>query len=295
MYYLLYSILYLFSLLPLRVLYFLSDCFYALVYYIIGYRKKVVMQNLQIAFPEKSEKERIRIAKDFYHKFIDSMIETIKLLSASDSFFEKRFTGNWEVVDQFYDSAKSVQLHLGHNFNWEWGMVVLQKKIRYQALGVYMPISNKSLDKLFQKLRSRSGGKLLSARDMARDFLPYRSTRYCLGLIADQSPARMQNAQWFDFFNRKTAFTMGPARNAVRNGTIVIFAFITRPERGYYNVTFSVADEAPQAGSEDELTGQFVRYLENVIRNSPSMWLWSHRRWKRQWPGDVKEENQLRS
>ena len=243
------------------------------------------MQNLQIAFPEKAGEERVRIAKDFYHKFIDSMIETIKLLSAPDSFFEKRFTGNWEVVDEFYNSGKSVQLHLGHNFNWEWGNVVLQKKIRYQVLGVYMPISNKSFDRLFQKLRSRSGSKLLNAHKMGKEFLPYRNTRYCLGLIADQSPARMQNAGWHDFFDRKTAFTSGPARNAIKNDTVVIFAFITRPKRGYYNVTFSVAETEPQTGTEQELTEKFVRYLENVIRNNPSMWLWSHRRWKRKWEG----------
>ena len=113
MYYFVYGILYLLSLLPLRVIYLISDFVYVWVYYVFGYRKEVVMQNLMIAFPDKSEKERIRIAKDFYHKFIDSMVETIKLVSAPKSFFEKRFTGNWEVVNQFYESGRSVQLHFG--------------------------------------------------------------------------------------------------------------------------------------------------------------------------------------
>ncbi len=257
-----------------------------LVYYIIGYRKKVVMQNLMIAFPEKSEQERVRIAKDFYHKFIDSMIETIKLLSAPVSFFEKRFTGNWNFVDEFYDSGKSVQLHLGHNFNWEWGNVVLQKITRYQVLGVYMPISNKSFDRLFQKIRSRAGTKMLSAHNMSNDFLPFRGTQYCLGLVADQSPSKMQNAEWFDFFNRKTAFTMAPAKNAIRNDTVVIFAFITRPKRGYYDVSFSLASDDPANTNEEALTKKFVVYLEDVIRNNPSMWLWSHRRWKHVWKGE---------
>ncbi len=45
------------------------------------------MDNLLIAFPEKTEEERIAIAKGFYHKLIDSMIESLKLLSAPDSFF----------------------------------------------------------------------------------------------------------------------------------------------------------------------------------------------------------------
>lgn len=286
MYYILYPILYIFSLLPLRILYFISDALYGIIYYVIGYRKKVVLQNLLTAFPLKTEQERVRIAKDFYHRFIDSLIESIKLLSAPLSFFDKHFTGNWEVLNQFHQSGKSVQLHLGHNFNWEWGNAILPKKVKIPVLGVYMPISNKSFDRLFRKMRSRGGARLLSAHRMAKDFLPYRKTQYCLALIADQNPPNMRQAGWFDFFNRKTAFTTGPAKNAINNNSVVLFAFITRPKRGYYKVLFSVAEENPAATTEHELTAKFVNYLENVIQENPPMWLWSHRRWRRKWPGE---------
>lgn len=241
------------------------------------------MGNLKIAFPGKTAQELTAIEKGFYHKFIDSMIETIKLLSASDSFFEKRFTGNWEMVDQYFDKGRSVQLHLGHNFNWEWGNVVLAKNIRYQVLGVYMPISSQPMDRVFRKIRSRSGTIMLSAYQMAKDFLPFRDTQYCLGLVADQSPRYIQKAKWFEFFGKKTAFTMGPAKNAIRNDTVVIFAFIERPKRGYYHVNFSLAEEYPQQKTEEVLTKEFVSYLEQVIKNNPDMWLWSHRRWKHEW------------
>src|SRR6187431_2879828 len=121
MYYFVYGLLWLISLLPFRILYFISDAFYGLIYYIIGYRKDVVMNNLLIAFPEKTEKERIVIAKKFYHNLIDTFIETIKMISVSNKFIEKRFTANWKLLNDIYPSGKSVQLHLGHNFNWEWG------------------------------------------------------------------------------------------------------------------------------------------------------------------------------
>ena len=241
------------------------------------------MQNLLLAFPEKTEQERIRIAKNFYHNFIDTFIETLKLLSAPDSFFKKHFTGNFELVDQFYDEGRAVQIHMGHNFNWEWGNVSLQQQIRYQVLGVYMPISNKSFDRLFQKMRSRSGTVMLSAYNMAKEFLPFRNTQYCLGLVADQSPGRIDKAKWFDFFNRKTAFTIGPAKNAIKNNTVVVFGFIEKPKRGYYKVTFELGEEFPQNSTETELTENFVRYLEDIIRKNPDMWLWSHRRWKHEW------------
>lgn len=289
MYYIIYGILYIFSLLPLRVLYLIADFFYVLVFYILGYRKKVVLHNLEIAFPEKTEKERLRIAKNFYHKFVDSMIETIKLFSASKSFFEKHFTGNWEVINQYYESGRSVQLHLGHNFNWEWGNVTIVTNLKFKFLGVYMPLNNKSFNKLFKKIRSRTGTVLLSAHKMAAEFLPHRDTQYCLALVADQSPGRIDKAKWFQFFNRKTAFVMGPVRNAIVNNTVVIFGFINRPKRGYYHIDFTLAEEHPKPGDEIVLTKKYVNYLEDIIRANPDMWLWSHRRWKHEWKEEYGE------
>lgn len=284
MYYLTYGFLYLFSLLPLRVLYILSDGLYALVYYVIGYRKEVVMQNLAIAFPHKTEDERIRIAKNFYHKFIDSLLEAVKLLSASDTFFEKRFTANWELINKYYDEQRPVQLHLGHTFNWEWGTLVIANKIRHQFLGVYMPISNKPLNKVFMKMRSRTGAILINARNMTREFLPHRRGLYCLGLVADQSPGMWMNkARWFTFFNQKTAFNMGPAKSAISNNAVVLFAFIHRPKRGYYEAVFSLAEDQPRSTTDIAITKKFVHYLEDVINQYPDMWLWSHRRWKHAW------------
>jgi len=271
------------------VIYLISDFVYVWVYYVFGYRKEVVMQNLMIAFPDKSEKERIRIAKDFYHKFIDSMVETIKLVSAPKSFFEKRFTGNWEVVNQFYESGRSVQLHFGHNFNWEWGNVTTVFNLKYKFLGVYMPLNNKTFERLFKKIRARTGTVLISAHKMAAEFLPHRDSQYCLALVADQSPGRIDKAKWFQFFNRKTAFVMGPVRNAIVNNTVIIFGFISRPRRGYYHLNFSLAEANPKPGDEIMLTKKYVNYLEEIIKANPDMWLWSHRRWKHQWKAEYDE------
>src|SRR6266705_1139704 len=107
MYYLFYGFLYIVSLLPMRVLYFISDALYGLIYYVLGYRKKVVMSNLAIAFPDKTDAERVRIAKKFYHNFIDSFIEVIKLVSAGDAFLRKRFTADVRVLNDLHATGKS--------------------------------------------------------------------------------------------------------------------------------------------------------------------------------------------
>src|ERR1700712_216079 len=132
MYYLFYGFLYLVSLLPMRVLYVISDAIYVLIYYVFGYRRQVVMDNLAIAFPGKTEAERLRIAKKFYHNFIDSFIEVIKLVSAGDDFLQRRFTVDITELNELYATGQSCQIHLGHTFNWEWGQLVLSRLTSYK-------------------------------------------------------------------------------------------------------------------------------------------------------------------
>jgi len=283
MYYLVYGFFYLFSLLPMRLLYILSDGVYLIVYYLIGYRKKVVMQNLEIAFPEKPDAERVKIAKAFYRNLFDAFIETIKLVSASKSFLEKRITANWEVLDPLYQSGKSCQIHLGHTFNWEWGHHVLGTHTKYQVLVVYMPLSNTVMERLMYHLRIRYGNKFISARKMSEAKETFKDTQYLLCLVADQSPGKPDNAYWVNFFGRPTAFVPGPEKGAKAGNLPVLFTHIIKRGRGHYQGVFELACEDPSALNEGELTLHYARYLERVVRANPSMWLWSHRRWKLPW------------
>ena len=283
MYYLVYGIFWLLSLLPLRVLYFISDCIYGLVFYIFRYRKDVVMSNLAIAFPEKSEAERKKIAKKFYHNFIDTFMETIKMISWSMNKLRKRGVANWELIHELEKSGKNIQIHIGHNFNWEWGNAIAGEKIRIPLVVVYMPLSNKIFEKLFYRLRTKYGSKLVRATHMREDFIRYRSEQYLLGLVADQNPGDPRFASWFNFFGRPTPFVKGPAKGAIASNASVVFAYIHKPRRGHYEGEFTLVTTEPRAMGEEELTRRFVNYLEDIIRKYPEMWLWSHRRWKHEW------------
>jgi KDO2-lipid IV(A) lauroyltransferase len=283
MYYIVYGLFYMLSLLPMRLLYFISDGIYGIVYHVIGYRKKVVMSNLEIAFPEKSNAERVTIAKAFYHNLLDSFIETIKLATASPSFLEKRITANWEVLDNLYKSGKSCQLHLGHTFNWEWGHHVLSSHTKYQVLVVYMPLTNAVLEKLMYHLRVRHGNKFIAASAMSKSMESFKDTQYLLGLVADQSPGNLNNAYWMNFFGVPTGFVSGPEKGARAGNLPVLFTSIVKPKRGYYRAVLELACEDPGALKEGELTLRYARYMEKVIRLNPEMWLWSHRRWKHPW------------
>ena len=284
MYYLVYGILYGMSLLPMWLLYGFSDALAFFLFAIIRYRRHVVLSNLQIAFPEKTAAECLSIARKFYRNFTDNFIETIKLLSASPAFLEKRFViDNPEILDQFYDQGRKVQLHLGHLFNWEIAGVAMPLRTRFTFLVVYMPVENKVFERLFLRLRGRYGTVLLPATRMQRAILPYRNQLYMLTLVADQAPGGPEDTYWLNFFGRPTAFIRGAERGARIGDIPAVFARIYKNRRGYYRARLTTIAEHPGELQEGELTRRYRSLLEDAIRQQPDGWLWSHKRWKFNW------------
>jgi KDO2-lipid IV(A) lauroyltransferase len=283
MYFIVFGLLYLLSLLPLRVLYLFSDFAYILIYYVIGYRKKIVMQNLTLAFPDKTETDRKEIARKFYRSFTDNFIETIKLISASNSFIKKHFHGDYSVVNELYKKGKKCHVHLGHNFNWEMANLSLPLYSPYTMLTVYMPITSKVMNRLLMYIRIRTGANLLPAIYMRNAMVPYRNKVYLMALVADQNPGVPKRAHWFHFFGKPTPFQIGPEKAAKGSDAAVVFCRIIKRKRGYYEPHFKLVTEDPKSYPETVLTQQYVAYLEDVIRDQPETWLWSHRRWKWEW------------
>jgi KDO2-lipid IV(A) lauroyltransferase len=266
------------------MLYLVSDLAYFIIYYIIGYRKDVVQYNLSIAFPTKSEAERRVIAKNFYKSFADSFIETIKAFSANDKFIRRHFTGDFSMFDELYKKGVlKVQLHSGHNFNWEYANLSTPLHLVYPLLTVYMPITNKTFDRIFYKMRAKTGAKLLSAINLRAEILPHRNQKYVIGLVADQNPGDPRNAYWVNFFNRPTPFLKAPESGARRGNIPVVFCYFIKEKRGYYKIIFQMAEEAPSATQAGELTKKYADFLQWSIEQQPENWLWSHRRWKWEW------------
>lgn len=257
----------------------------------MGYRKEVVMKNLKIAFPEKTDAERLRIAKQFYHNLADTFVETIKFLSLSGKALDKRYSTNVEIVDAFYDTGRNVQLVSGHFFNIEAVNLGESRYGRYPFVAVYMPISNKAFDRIIYNLRSRYGTILIPAVDFKSRFHNYVRERYALALAADQNPGNPAAAYWVKFFGRYTPFVTGPERGAIRNNNIVIFADFYRERRGYFAMRYEVLTTDPASFAQGKLTELFVQRVEKSIRARPANYLWSHRRWK--WEFDEEKYGHL--
>lgn len=280
MYRIVYSVFYLLSLLPWRVLYLLSDGVFALVYYVFGYRKAVVMNNLSIAFPEKTEAERKRIAKDFYHQLIDTFIETIKLISASKKTIAGRVSANIDELNRLYPSGQSVVIAAGHFFNWEFANLYAAAFSKFPFVGVYMTLSNKIFDRIMIRLRGKFGTILIPARDFRAEYPQYKNMQHAIGLVADQNPANPANGFWHPFFGKLAPFAKGPERNAKSMNAAIVLVNFYRVRRGYYQVEFRELTTTPREFAEGEITRQLIHYVEECVRKRPANYLWSHRRWK---------------
>jgi KDO2-lipid IV(A) lauroyltransferase len=290
MYTVFYSFFYLISLLPWRVLYFISDSIAFILRRVIRYRVDVVDQNLKIAFPEKSAKERKKIAKEFYQQFTDSFIETIKMLSVSDKTYDERFSSNVEVLNDLYTSGQNVQIMAGHFFNWEFANWGVAKYSKYPFIAVFMPLSNKAFNKLIYDLRARYGSILIPATNFRSQFHKYANQgAYAMALAADQNPGNPLQAFWVPFFGRLTPFVKGPEKGAKLNNTAQVFVHFYRIKRGYYHSEYEVMTTTPNDFKEGELTALYVKVLEEKIKLHPSNYLWSHRRWKYNYDASIHE------
>ena len=284
MYYVVYGFLWLVSILPLRVLYFFADCIYGLVFYIIKYRKGVVLNNLAIAFPEKTEKERKQIAKKFYHNFLDAFIESIKFITISKREILKRSTCDFETINKLSVKGYNVHIMAGHQFNWEFGNALAAMTLTVPFVGIYMPISNKVLDRIFYNFRERYGTILISATEFKNNANhPSFSKQYTFGLAADQNPGDPSNGYWMNFFDKPVPFVTGPGKGAVKNNTAVVIVGFHKIKRGYYHFSTKLLTENGSLFSPEALTVMYKNALEEIIRKDPSNYLWSHRRWKYDW------------
>ncbi len=242
------------------------------------------MSNLLIAFPEKTEKERTQIAKKFYHNFLDTFFESIKFISISKEQILKRSTCDFEVINNLVAKGYNVHIMAGHQFNWEFGNAQAAMKLTAPFVGIYMPISNKSLDRIFYNFRKRYGTILISATEFKKNAdHPAFSSQYTFGLAADQNPGDPAFAYWMNFFGKPTPFVPGPAKGAVKNNTAVVMVGFHKKRRGYYHFSAKLLAENGSLFSPEQLTVMYKNALEEVIKEDPSNYLWSHRRWKYEW------------
>ena len=283
------GLLKLLSYLPFWVIYRLSDILYFLVNYVIKYRKKVVIENLSFAFPEKSREEILQLTGKFYRHFCDFALETLKMYSLSEKQIKKRikFKGI-EVVEDCFNRGKNIIMLGMHYNNWEWNSAA-QLVTRFLVLMIYNPArGNQAFEKFINHSREKWGGLCIPVHKSARSAFQFNKMGKQTGLwlAADQTPGA--NSQfWTIFLNREAPFFTGPEKIAKKTNQPVFFSHVRKIKRGYYEAEYLLLFENPGELDDKDILLGYVKKMEEIIREEPEYYLWSHRRWKHKRPDEI--------
>lgn len=281
-----YCVVYPLSLLPLWILYRLSDLLFLLFISIIPYRKKVVQRNIEKSFPDLSPKDQAVLARGFYRHFSDLLIESIKNLSISKEELLRRMKViNPEVLKSLEKKGKSILFVSGHFNNWEWFITSQALLVPFESYGIGMPLSNGFWDKKLTERRQRFGLKVVNAKNYKEMFLQEKPVSVLV--LSDQAPADARKSYWMDFLRQPSPVLFGAEQMANEFDLTVVYFTMKKIKRGQYSLEFKVLTDEPKSLPYGELTEKHVHLLEESIIELPCNWLWSHKRWKREVPADL--------
>jgi len=273
--------------LPLGVLYIGADIIYALLYHVVRYRRPAVDENLAECFPALDAAARRRIARSFYRNFADYIVETVKLLHISDREMARRmeFSG-MEIIESLLDSGRDVTAYFAHCGNWEW-VTSITMHSRHALTDttycqIYRPLNNRGFDRFMLALRSRFGSLSIAKTTSFRTLLMLRrSGRLTVtGFMSDQKPSHGDPTLPLIFLGRPTAFITGTETLARKMSNAAVYLDMHKPARGHYRVSVRLLSDDVSAEAPGSVTARYAAMLQETIQRNPSIWLWSHRRWK---------------
>lgn len=279
---LIYPILFLISILPFRLLYIFSDFVYVLIYYIIGYRKKVVRANIAMALPHLSEKERLIIEKKSYKHLCDMFLEMIKTMTISIKEIERRFV--IKNLDEFLEiekKNKSIALMCAHYASYEW-VVSMNGRVSFQGFAIYKKINNPYFDKLVKKIRSRFKAYLITTKE-TRGVIEQNESKgnhAIYGFASDQSPQVKPQTYWSKFMGIEVPVYVGAEVLSKKYNMNVVFLKVKKVKRGFYEADIELISDDVNAVPDYQITETFLRKVEKQIHEAPEFYLWTHKRWK---------------
>ncbi len=270
------------SYLSMWILYGISNFLSFVFYYLVPYRKKVVISNLSNSFPEKSEKEIKHIAHKFYNHLCDLIVESVKLFSISEKEIAKRFVvNNPEFLQPFFDEGKSVIIVGGHYNNWEILASGIDNQVPHESVALYSKLNNVFFNEKMKASRGKFGLRMVTTKDSFAYFKEKSDSPRMTIFGADQSPTYSKNVHWMTFLNQETAVALGTERFAKKYDLPVVYGAINKVKRGHYTLDISLITDSPKETEDGFITETHTQILEKYILDHPEYWLWTHKRWKR--------------
>jgi KDO2-lipid IV(A) lauroyltransferase len=276
-----YAIILPIALLPYPLLYLFSNFAFFMLFRLVGYRKKVVLNNIKNSFPDKNIKEHELIMKNFYRHFCDLVVESLKGFVISENQLRNRFTiVNAELANKYFKEGKDVIFVGGHYNNWEILAQGVNLELKHKIVGIYKPLSNKYFDKKMKTSREKHG-MLLCPIKKTKAFLDKGLGRPKGTIFAiDQRPGNPDKSYWMPFLNQDTPVLFGAEKFAKQYEIPVIFCTINKVKRGHYEGVLQLIEESPEKTVYGEITTKNIMTLEKDIIENPEFWLWTHKRWK---------------
>jgi len=277
------------SILPYFLLYALSDFVYFVMFFLVGYRKKVVFQNIKNSFPEKTEKEHKQIMRKFYRHLCDLILESLKGFTISEKQVRKRMkVRNPEVADQYFDQGKDIIFVGGHYNNWEMLALGIGLITKHIPIGIYKPLNNKFFNQKVLDSRQKYGLVMCPMKQTKAHFDKNMDRPKALIFGADQRPGNASKAYWMEFLNQDTPVSFGVEKYGKEYNLPIVFGAIHKIKRGYYEFEYTLLFEEPANTEYGEISKAHTLKLEKDIKENPEFWLWSHKRWKHKRPESLK-------
>lgn len=279
------------ALIPLRPALRIGGWGGALAYRLFGKTRRLALEHLALAFPEKSEAERRDIARRMFVHLGRSAMEITSIRSYQDRLTEYIRERDPELLRAAVAKGKGIVFVTGHLGNWEL-MARLVAKVGAPVSAVAKRGGDARLMGLIEQWRADGGVSTLWREDpsTARALLRVFKQGHVLGILVDQD-TRVQGV-WVPFFGRPAYTPRAPGDLALRTGAPVLVGTSHRTgERPGDGLVFEVTevpyDPAP-ADREAEvlrITAACQAVMEDAIRRHPADWVWMHERWKTQ-PSD---------
>ncbi len=277
---------------------FLSDILYLIVYHLIGYRRKVVRENIAKCFPEKDAGWKRMLERRYYRSLADLLVEGVyNVFFATPPFLKKHYRiVNRQLVDRYYEQGQSVVLMSAHIGNWEYMVSSLNMQLLHHGIGVGKSLDDRAVASFITRRRTRYGTQVVDRTDVRQHvaFYDKHHVPVALMMLSDQSPTNPHRSYWTTFLGRETAFLYGAEQFARKYNYPVLYYTVERVRRGYYEVRFRTLCEDPASVPQYTIVEQYVRQLEKDILSHPEQWLWSHRRWKLTHNGRIRKDGTIK-
>lgn len=253
------------------------------LFYIVPIRKSVVIGNLKIAFPEKTEAEIYNIAKLNYISFTTTFAELLFIPSLTrEKILKLNSIENAELLISTLSESKSTILMTAHFGNWELGSLLVNVLLNKNFAVMFKPQRNKLVNDYINKLREKFGNTTLSSGLGAKEIYKILLGGGIIAAVADQRghPDGLR----INFFNRSTAIFTGVFTMAVKSNAQILFALFIRKPDGNYQLVHQVVDYDNTKNSLEEnvaiVSQKYFSLLERYVRENPEQWFWMHKIWK---------------